>query len=250
MIHWLSDTVKESIIKVVKDVDELAGAVLGTLRDRAIATIRDIRSIADEMGQATSAIASSTIHMVHELGGDTVTKGADLVGSSITTAHTTTQGALKALGATVTGVITGLEEVKADLDHAVVSIIQSVIRNTVAIGGDVASAVNETVRSTVTGLTGTGVEVTHAIETAVSTAMKTASEAGADVGAVAVGAVNGALKAVEVVGGSMTRTLTTSVNMAMDTAATLGGDTTAKVRDALIASVHGAKEVIDRRGDR
>jgi hypothetical protein len=35
--------------------------------------------------------------------------------------------------------------------------------------------------------------------------------------------------------------------MALDTASGLGADTAAKVREALIRSVHGAKEVIERR---
>ncbi|MGM0595929.1 MAG: hypothetical protein ACQES9_02725 [Myxococcota bacterium] len=68
MLSWFSENFKDTVIKVVKDMDETADMVMKTVKERIIAAIKDIRNIVDEMSEATTSIARSSIKMINEVG--------------------------------------------------------------------------------------------------------------------------------------------------------------------------------------
>lgn len=248
-VAWVSDLVKDTVIKVVKDADEITKTVTETVLGRIKAVTINALETLQEMSIATSGAARTAIKMADESGVDVLTAGQRLLTSSVVNTAETTRGTIQAMGALASGIIQGVGDVGAD-EAAAGRLAGGAVAATADVGGNIARVAEETVRGVVRGAASTNTEVIRAAESAVRGAVQAGADSGQDLGTTAVGAVQGALTAAETLGVDVARILRVSINTAVDTATGVSTDTAVKVRQALIDSVKGASEVLGNGDDK
>ncbi len=243
-VAWVSDLIKDTVIKVVKDADEITKTVSETVLGRIKAVTINALETLQEMSIATSGAARTAIKMADESGADVLTAGQRLLTSSVVNTAETTRGTIQAMGALASGIIQGIGDVGADVEAAAGRLAGGAVSATADVGGNIARVAEETVRGVVRGAASTNTELVRAAESAVRGAVQAGAESGQDLGQTAVGAVQGAMTAAEALGVDAARILRISINTAVDTATGVGADTATKVREALIESIKGASEIL------
>jgi len=82
-VAWVSDLVKDTIIKVVKDADEVTQTVTETVLGRIKSVTINALETIQEMSIATSGAARVAIKMADESGQDVIGTGQRLITSTI-----------------------------------------------------------------------------------------------------------------------------------------------------------------------
>lgn len=243
-VAWVSDLLKDTIIKTVKDADEITKTITETVLNRIKSVAINALETIQEMSVATSGVARTAIKMADESGVDVLTAGQRLLTSGVRNASETTRGTIESMGALASGIIQGLGDVGADVEAAAGRLAGGAVSATADVGGNLARVAEETVRGIVRGAATTNIEIVRAAEAAVRGAVQAGSDSGGDIGQTAVGAVQGALSAAEALGLDAARILRATLVAAVDTATGVSVETATKVREALIQSVKGASDII------
>ena len=117
-MSWLTETVKSSIVKLVKNADEVTREVVTTIHDRVREITHNSLQLVTQMGDATSNAARSAVRAADEAGGDAIKVAVKLLTGTFDGTAETTMGAVKALRSVASGVIQGLVDVGVDLEKA------------------------------------------------------------------------------------------------------------------------------------
>jgi len=188
-VAWVSDLIKDTIIKVVKDADEVTQTITETVLGRIKSITINALETVQEMSIATAGAARVAIKMTDESGNDVIAAGHRLLTSSILGASETTRGTVQAAGALASGIVQGVGDVGADVEAAAGRLAGGAVAAAADVGGNMARVAEETVRGIVRGAASTNTEIMRAAESAVRGAVQAAGESGQDLGQTAVGAV-------------------------------------------------------------